>query len=266
MKTIDINIVSLLHKTIINNNKLGKLYVRKHTNQKYTLTEILKEILYILRTGISWRNLKSHIKWQTLYWHFKRFIKYDIFKKAYLSIISSKIYYTNIHIIDSTFIVNKFGKNNIARNKFYKNKKGNKISAIIDSNGIPLSILIKPGNVHDISFINDHINDMINLPIKIKKYKKYDKYILADKGYESKNVRYVLSNENYIVYIPTKIHSKIIYPFNKILYKQRIKIEHFFARLKLFRRINVRYESKLINYYGFLFMALCYIILEKITN
>ena len=68
--------------------------------------------------------------------------------------------------------MNKYGKNKIARNKWFKNKNCNmqclhsarkkvfflcKISIITDVNGIPLSVLINKGTVHDLSFINGHI-------------------------------------------------------------------------------------------------------------
>jgi len=39
---------------------------------------------------------------------------------------------SNIHLIDSTFILNKFGHNKIKRNKYFKNKNCNKISIITD--------------------------------------------------------------------------------------------------------------------------------------
>lgn len=223
---------------------------------------MILDILYILKTGICWRNIKSHINWNTLYWHYKKFIKFDIFKKTYLALVHKCNKIGNIHIIDSTFIVNKFGKNKIARNTFYKSKNGNKISLIIDSNGIPLSVLVKNGNVHDTNFINDHINDMFYIS---KKYLSKPKYFLADKGYESKNIRNILRNHKYDVYIPKKKNAKYIYPFDNVMYKMRIKIEHVFARLKLFRRLQIRYDSLLKNYCGFLYFGMIILFLEKTT-
>jgi hypothetical protein len=42
--------------------------------------------------------------------------------------------------------MNKFSKNKISRNKFFKNK----LSLVTDVNGIPLSIFIDKGSVHDL--------------------------------------------------------------------------------------------------------------------
>ena len=49
------------------------------TNTKYTLTQILDVIEYVLITGSSWRSLdlpifkNSHIRWQSIYYHFQKY-------------------------------------------------------------------------------------------------------------------------------------------------------------------------------------------------
>jgi transposase len=61
--------------------KLKHFYFKKHPNTKHCLTTILKDIFYILKTGISWRDIRSRIKWQTLYFHYNRFVKFNILNK-----------------------------------------------------------------------------------------------------------------------------------------------------------------------------------------
>lgn len=81
----------------------------------------MTEIIYLLKTGISYRDLRSQINSQTIYFHFKRvFLKFQqIF--AHNNTL-------NVQLIDSTFIMNKFGTN--------------KISLVTDVNGIPLYVCI----------------------------------------------------------------------------------------------------------------------------
>lgn len=50
--------------------------------------------------------------------------------------------------IDSTFIENKNGIDNAERNIYYKIKRG-KITAIVDTKGVPLMVNISEGNRHD---------------------------------------------------------------------------------------------------------------------
>ena len=76
---------------ILNSPTIGKFYDKKYSNSKYSIDDILKVIYYVLKTGISYRNIISHIKWQTIYWNFKRFVANNIFKKLYNK-IRKKIY------------------------------------------------------------------------------------------------------------------------------------------------------------------------------
>ena len=154
-----------LLKLILQNTKFRKIYNTKYSHSKYSLETVIDGILYVLRNGIAWREFRGNITWSSLYWHFKRFVRFKMFQKIFHKL--RKYYFrtskTNIQIIDSTFIPNKLGKCNIARNKFYKSKNGNKISFVTDKFGIPLSILFNSGNVHDLSFISMHINDLSKL-------------------------------------------------------------------------------------------------------
>ena len=263
MTKINISFIDLIKNIIIKDKNIGKYYSIKYPNSKYKLDELIKSIFYILKTGISWRDLKTTIKWQSIYYHFTRFVKFDIFKKCFLKLRSLFISKnkTNIQIIDSTFILNKYGKNFIARNVFFKSKNCNKVSLITDINGIPISAIIKTGNVHDQSFIDEHLKDLYYLN------KKYNSkmIILADKGYESKSTRNKISPK-YSLMIPKKINMKITYDFDKNLYKNRIHVEHCFQRLKVFRRIMIRYDSLVRNYLSFLYLALSQLIFKKIDT
>ena len=138
---------------------------------------------------------------------------------------------------------------NVERNKYFKNKKCVKLSVLTDINGIPLSTIIKSGNVSDVNFVYTHIK----APWKIrqslifqgalkefnnnKQYKKINVplLLLADKGYDSNNIRLFLYNNNIDSIIsynkrntkdPTKI--KHLTREQKKIYSKRIKIENFF--------------------------------------
>ena len=170
---------------ILNCNVINKSYTIKHSNTKYSLDLIITEIFYFLKSGVSWRTLRSSVNYKTLFWHFSRFVENNIFLKLFKKI---KNYYKNtiqdntLLFIDSTSIPNKYGINKIGRNKFYKNKKITKLSLLTDVNGFPLSVLFMKGNYHDTTVFDKHIKDAI-LIIPNKKFK-----IVADKGYSSKKI------------------------------------------------------------------------------
>ena len=133
MIQLNLSFNKFLKNVILNDCNIKQYYIKSFPNSKYTLDEIIRGILYVLKTGISWRDfIHPSIHWNSLFFHFNRFVKNNIFKSTYLSLLSSITNISNVHIIDSSFIPTKFGLHNISRNKYYKSKNGYKISLIID--------------------------------------------------------------------------------------------------------------------------------------
>lgn len=252
---MNFDIKSEFEKIVLNTESLKNSFINKSTNSKYTLQTIINEILYFLKSGVSWRMLRSTINYKTLYWHYSRFVKHNVFYKLFSKI---RRQYINKYIVnecnllvDSTIVYNKGGVNKIGRNKFYKNKKATKISLMTDINGFPLSVLFMKGNYHDNSVFQKHIRDAIIL------IPKTNKAILADKAYASAS-NYELLDENSITHIiPPRKNMKRYngYKYDKNMYAKRIKIEHIFARIKNYKRINNRYDKLIRNFNGFVFLA-----------
>lgn len=78
---MNFNLVFELKKIILATNNLKDSYNTQHTNSKYSLDLIINEILYFLKSGVSWRMLRSTINYKTLFWHYSRFVKNKVFLK-----------------------------------------------------------------------------------------------------------------------------------------------------------------------------------------
>lgn len=68
------------------------------------------------------------------------------------------------------------------------------------------------------------------------------KTLIADKGYDSDSFRSRLTAKGITPCIPPLKHRKHQHLYDKMLYKQRHKIENLFARLKDWRRVHTRYD------------------------
>jgi transposase len=66
--------------------------------------------------------------------------------------------------------------------------------------------------------------------------------VLADKAYDSAELRELLASKNVKAIIPNRRNRKQPYPFDAITYKRRNVVERTFCRLKDFRRIATRYD------------------------
>ena len=253
-----INLINEIKKTILNTNKLKDRYTKIYPNTKYLLDEIIKELVYVLKSGISWNLLRSKINLKTLYWHYTEFIKYSVFdrtlnkmKNMYIKDIVGINNKIDV-LIDATTIENKYGINKIGRNKFYRNKKITKVSLMTDSNGFPLSILFMKGNKHDNNTFNNHIEDALII-LKNKKIR-----VIADKGYSSNKNYKLLDKNNMDHIIPPRKNMKQykLYNYSKKDYVRRIKIENVFGIIKNYKRISIRYDKLLRNFKGFIIIGL----------
>lgn len=85
-------------------------------------------------------------------------------------------------------------------------------------------------------------------------------YTVADKGYDSEEVRERIRNKSSIPVIPRKKNSIIgNADIDWCLYKYRHLVENVFARLKQYRAIATRYDKLKRNYASMLAMACSYL-------
>ena len=68
------------------------------------------------------------------------------------------------------------------------------------------------------------------------------KVLLGDKGYDSDWLRAALADRGIEACIPPLRHRKIQHAYDRHLYRQRHKVENFFARIKDWRRVATRYD------------------------
>lgn len=80
--------------------------------------------------------------------------------------------------------------------------------------------------------------------------------LIADKGYDSEEIREKARRKNMVPIIPKRSNSKTPNPeFDKHLYKNRHLVENLFARLKHFRSISTRFEKLTRNFKSVLMFA-----------
>jgi transposase len=66
--------------------------------------------------------------------------------------------------------------------------------------------------------------------------------LLADRGYDSNRFRAGLAARGIAPCIPSTKSRKVPLPYDKLLYRQRHRIENMFGRLKDWRRVATRYD------------------------
>jgi transposase len=110
------------------------------------------------------------------------------------------------------------------------------VHLVVDALGLPLVFEISEGQRHDIQ------------PAKALLSKVASRCLLADKAYDSDDLRNALAAQGCAPVIPSKANRAQKLPYNKELYKARSDVECTFSLLKQARRFATRYEKTLRNY------------------
>jgi transposase len=110
------------------------------------------------------------------------------------------------------------------------------VHRVVDALGLPLVFEITEGQRHDLQ------------PAKALLSKAASRCLLADKAYDSNDLRDALLAQGCSAVIPSKASRAQRLPFDAELYKARSEIECTFSLLKQARRLATRYEKTLRNY------------------
>lgn len=118
-----------------------------------------------------------------------------------------------------------------------------KIHAATEALGLPIRLIGSPGQRNDIALAHDLIDGF------------EAQAIFADKGYDADHFCDRIVKTGTDVVIPPKRNRKTQRPYDSELYKERNRVERFFAKLKQFRRVATRYDKLLVNFMGFVKLA-----------
>jgi transposase len=113
-----------------------------------------------------------------------------------------------------------------------------KIHAKVDAFGLPLAFVLTGGEVHDMKKAAELISS-------------YNcEYLIADRGYDSDDLRATLRNAGITPVIPGKKNRVVPVEYDHVIYKERNKVERFFAKIKQFRRIASRFDKTSVMFIG----------------
>ena len=112
-----------------------------------------------------------------------------------------------------------------------------------DTLGRPLRFRVSPGQASDITVAPDLLEG------------QKANAVLADKAYDSNDLRERIASMKAQAVIPSKRNRKIFIPHDTAIYKHRNQIERCFGRLKHFRRFATRYDRRTIHFTGFVHLA-----------
>jgi transposase len=112
-----------------------------------------------------------------------------------------------------------------------------KLHALVDARGRPILIKLTAGQASDIASAKDLIGHLAP-----------GSMLLADNGYDANELRITFTDRKAWANIPPKVNRQDPICFSKHLYKARNLVEHFFNKIKQFRRTATRFDKTAENF------------------
>ena len=234
-------------------SKLQEIMLQHKIYDKPNLRMMVEAILYRMRVGCPWRDLSVEFGfWNSIYQQFNRWSAKNKLLKIFKYLVQSPD--LEWEFIDGSIIrahQHSSGAVGAENQAIGKSAGANttKSHMAVDAFGLPIEFLLTGGQVHDAK----------EAPNLIAKLPKAD-FIIADRGYDSEEIREQIRQKSSIPIIPRKKNSKTgNADIDWGLYKYRHLVENIFARLKHFRAIATRYDKLKRNDASMLAMACSYI-------
>jgi len=230
-------------------SKLGTIMRDHGIYHKSNLRNTVEGMLYRMRVGCPWRDLPKEFGcWNSV---FQKFNRWSLKGKLML-IFKALVQEPDLEweFIDGSIVKahqHSAGAASKENQAIGKSKGGNttKIHMAVDAYGLPIDFEITGGEVHDCKIA----------PEFIAKLPKAD-FTIADKGYDSEEVREVIRNKFSTPVIPRKSNSKTgNADIDWCLYKYRHLVENLFARIKHYRGLSTRFDKLKRNYVSVVAMA-----------
>ena len=195
---------------------------RKPTNHRL----VLDGIFWIARTGSPWRDLPEEFgKWSSVYRQFRRWTLARLWEQILEALNESRI------VPDALQMIGR------SRGGFTT-----KIHLRVNAAGLPMRTEITAGQTSD--YLGFDLVMADNLP--------EPSVLLADRGYDSDNIRKTMEVRDVVPVIPMRKTRKLRVAVDRRLYRLRNLVERCFNKLKNARRVATRYDKTAESFLGFI--------------
>ncbi|MFJ6038008.1 IS5 family transposase [Streptomyces ardesiacus] len=240
--------------------------------------QVVNGVLWRLRTGAPWRDLPERYgPWQTVYERFARWeadgtwaklleyvqVRDDAVGRVQWTVaVDSTVNRAHQHAAGARKRGTRPGTNWMIRatrrrrQALGRSRGGlsTKIHLAVDGRGLPLSIVLTPGNAHDATAFADVLDGIRTPRVSTGRPRTRPDRVLGDKAYSSRAIRHLLRHRGIAATIPERRDQVANRrrrgrrggrppAFDTEIYRDRNVVERCFGRLKQFRAIATRFDK-----------------------
>jgi transposase len=221
---------------------------------------VLEAVLWILNTGAQWHMLpQGYPNYKTVHRRFQQWCEREILRAILADLANELRNRGDIDesecFIDATFAGAKGGGAQIGPTR---RGKGVKIMAIVDRNGLPLSVSTHAANHHEVT--------LVQLSFEFYMIEAKPEKLIGDKAYDSDGLDEALEKQGVEMIAPHRKGRTLKTQDGRPLrrYARRWLVERFFAWLHWKRRLVTRWEYYASNFLGLVELASLTMLLKRI--
>ena len=209
---------------------------------------MLSAMLYILRTGVPWRDLPAcYGPWSSVYTRYRRWCRDGLFARM-LAIMAREAQGELRHLDCSHIKLHQHAANprgGQAAQAIGRTRGGlnTKLAAAVETHGRAVAVALAPGQQHDQKAV---------LPLLPA---LRGERAVADKAFANGAFYRLLQHHKVRACLPAKNRERHPAPFHRGYYRRRHQVENFFARIKCFRWVSTRYDKLAETFLGFVQLA-----------
>jgi transposase len=209
---------------------------------------MVEAIFYVLRTAVAWRDLPPCFgPWNSVYTRWRRWCALGLWQEI-LRLLSRRAE-GRVRFIDGSHVkLHQFGTNPAggqAAQAIGRTKGGlnTKIAALVEGRGRLMAVAIAPGQADEVKTAAPLLEDLRRI------------LLVGDKGFDRDALRQRMRTQGCLACVPPRSNRNRPAWWSRELYRQRHKIENFFQRIKIYKRVSTRYEKLARTFLNFILVA-----------
>jgi transposase len=209
---------------------------------------MVEAIFYVLRTAVAWRDLPAcYGPWNSVYTRWRRWCALGLWQEI-LRLLSRHAV-GRVRFVDGSHIkLHQFGTNPVGGQEAQaigrtKGGLNTKLCALVEGQGRLIGAVLSPGQIYEVEAASPLLDGLKNV------------LLVGDKGFDADALRQRLLAQGCLASVPSRSGRRAPAWYHRGLYRQRHKIENFFQRIKIFKRVSTRYEKLALTFLNFILVA-----------
>jgi transposase len=209
---------------------------------------MVEAIFYVLRTAVAWRDLpECYGSWNSVYSRWRRWCTLGLWQEI-LRLLSQRAV-GRVRFVDGSHIkLHQFGTNPaggqsaqaIGRTKGGLNTK---LCALVEGEGRMVAAVLAPGQTYEVEAAAPMLHKLKSV------------LLVGDKGFDADALRQQMLAQGCLACIPPRLGRCSPAWYHRGFYRQRHKIENFFQRIKIYKRVSTRYDKLASSFLNFVLVA-----------